>query len=86
MGAGPASGQPGHHLPPGGLGKRWGALWLEARTSQDSAVMNPHVFRAPGPGGQGSHATLPSKGETGKEEPQLSEVTQGRCHHLLRTC
>ena len=63
MGAGPASGQPGHHLPPGGLGKWWGALWLEAWTSQGSAVMNPHVFRAPGPGGQGSHATLSSQGE-----------------------
>ena len=63
MGAGPASGQPGHHLPPRGLGRWWGALWLEARTSQGSAVMNPHVFRAPGPEGQGSHATLSSQGE-----------------------
>lgn len=39
------------------------SLWLEARTSQGSAVMNPHVFRAPGPEGQGSHATLSSQGE-----------------------
>lgn len=43
--------------PPGGRRKRReGGLPPVDRTSQGPAVMNPHIFRARGPGGEGSHA------------------------------